>query len=64
MEVEIVSFEELDREKRLERARDEERLLSGEVTPEQLQEENSIFPKNTKASFDLLGYAQRVLMKE
>jgi hypothetical protein len=40
----IVTFEELDREKRLDRARDAERLRNGETTPEALQEENSIFP--------------------
>jgi len=64
MEPEIVSFEELDREKRLDRARDAARVLSGEITPQQLQEENSIFQKGARITFDLVEYAQRVLLKE
>ncbi len=52
METPIVTFEELDREKRLDRARDAERLRTGEITPEALQEENSIFPKDAVIRFD------------
>ena len=39
-----VSFEALQRQKRRARARDARRLASGEVTPEQLQAENSFIP--------------------
>jgi transcription elongation GreA/GreB family factor len=39
-----VSFEKLQRDKRRARLRDERRLARGEVTPEQLQEENSLVP--------------------
>lgn len=38
-----ISFEQLQRDKRRERLRDERRLARGEVTPEQLQRENSLF---------------------
>lgn len=64
MEVEYVSFEELDREKRLDRARDDERLRSGEVTPQQLQDENSIIPRNARIIFDLTEYAKRAYLPE
>ena len=48
MKVKVVSFEELQRDKRRARLRDEQRLARGEVTPEQLQEENSLIPRNAK----------------
>ena len=48
MKVKTVSFEELQRDKRRARLRDERRLARGEVTPEQLQEENSLIPMGTK----------------
>lgn len=48
MKVKVVSFEELQRDKRRARLRDEQRLAGGEVTPEQLQEENSLIPRNAK----------------
>jgi hypothetical protein len=48
VKVKMVSFEELQRDKRRARARDEQRLASGEVTPEQLQEENSLVPMDAK----------------
>ena len=51
-----VTFEELDREHREERLRDAERLRTGEITPEALQEENSLFSMNAKIIFDLVGY--------
>lgn len=54
-----VTFEELDREHREERARDAERLRTGEITPEALQEENSLFSKDTKITFDLVGYLKK-----
>ena len=44
MASETVSFEEMDREHRRERARDAERVRSGEITAEELQEENSFLP--------------------
>jgi hypothetical protein len=65
MDPEIVTFEELDREARLEVARDAERLRNGEITPEALQEENSIFPMNAKITVrDLLGHAARTYIKD
>ncbi|MGL5020262.1 MAG: hypothetical protein ACRDBP_19150 [Luteolibacter sp.] len=48
MKVKVVSFEKLQRDKRKARLRDEQRLARGEVTPEQLQEENSLIPRNAK----------------
>ena len=48
MEVRTVSFEALQRDKRRARKRDELRLARGEVTPEQLEEENSFIPLNAK----------------
>ena len=48
MKVKTVSFEKLQRDKRKARAEDARRLASGEVTPEQLQEENSLVPMGTK----------------
>ena len=48
MASETVSFEEMDCEHRRERARDAERVRSGEITPEQLQEENSFLPKEVE----------------
>ena len=56
----IVTFEELDREKRLDRARDAERLRNGEITPEALQEENSIFPTDAVITFDLIAHSKRL----
>ncbi|MEO5913820.1 MAG: hypothetical protein ABIS50_06280 [Luteolibacter sp.] len=60
----IVTFEELDREKRLARARDAERLRSGEITPQALQEENSIFPKDAVITFDFIEYAKRTYLSK
>ena len=48
MKVTTVSFEKLQRDKRMARLRDEQRLARGEVTSEQLQEENSLVPMGTK----------------
>lgn len=59
MDSPIVTFEELDREKRLDRARDAERLRAGEITPEALQEENSIFPKDAVITFDLIEHFKK-----
>jgi len=47
-EVREASFEELQRTKRESRREDARRLAAGEVTPEQLQEENSLFPMQAK----------------
>jgi len=57
--VETVTFEELDREHREERLRDAERLRRGEITPEALQDENSLFTVDAKIKFDLLGYLKK-----
>lgn len=59
-----VSFEELDREHRLERARDAERLRTGEITPDALQEENSIFPRDAVITFDFIEYAKRAYLSK
>ena len=48
MKVKTVSFEKLQRDKRRARLRDERRLARGEVTPEQLQEENSLIPASAR----------------
>lgn len=48
METRTVSFEELQRDKRRARKHDELRLARGEVTPEQLEEENSFIPLSAK----------------
>jgi hypothetical protein len=58
----IVTFEELDREKRLDRARDADRLRAGEITPQALQEENSIFPKDAVITFDFIAYAKKAYL--
>lgn len=42
-----VSFEALQRQKRRARARDARRLAAGDVTPEQLQRENSFVQEGT-----------------
>ena len=47
-EIKEVSFEELQRSKREARREDARRLAAGEVTPEQLQDENSLVPLGTK----------------
>lgn len=60
----VITFEELDRIKRLDRARDAERLRTGEITPQALQEENSIFPKNAVITFDFIEYAKRAYLSE
>jgi len=59
MAVETVTFEELDREHREERARDAERLRTGEITPQALQEENSLFSMDATITFDLVGYLKK-----
>ena len=64
METPIVTFEELDREKRLARARDAERLRTGEITPEALQEENSIVPMDAVITFDFIEYANRAYLSK
>ncbi len=62
MTLPVVTFEELDREKRLDRARDAERLRTGNVTPEALQEENSIFPPDALITFDFIEYAKKTYL--
>ena len=55
-----VSFEALQRQKRRARARDARRLAAGEVTPEQLQAENSFVPEGTPIRIvDLAGYLRK-----
>lgn len=65
MDPQIVTFEELDREHRREVARDAERLRNGEISPQALQEENSIFPMNAEIKVrDLLGHAMRSYLQK
>lgn len=54
-----VTFEQLDREHRRERARDAERLRRREITPEALQAENSLLSENSKVTFDLAAYLKK-----
>ena len=54
-----VTFEQLDREHRRERARDAKRLRTGEVTPQALQSENSLFPSDAVIKFDLVAHLTR-----
>jgi hypothetical protein len=51
-----VSFEQLQRDKREARQRDELRLARGEVTPEQLEAENSLIPMD--ARFNIPGFCE------
>ncbi len=44
----VATFEEMDREHRRERARDAERIRSGEITAEDLQEENSFLGEHVR----------------
>ncbi len=44
----VVSFEELQRDKRKSRAEDSRRLATSEVTPEQLEEEYSLISLGAK----------------
>jgi len=47
------------------RANDARRLASGEVTPEQLQDENSLWPRHAKITIlDLHDYAARIIARE
>jgi len=46
-----MTFSEIDRLHRKERARDRKRIASGQATPEQIQEENSIVPLHAKIKF-------------
>ena len=46
--VKTVSFEKLQRDKRKARLRDERRLASDEISPRQLEEENSLVPMSAK----------------
>lgn len=48
MKNKAVSFEVLQRDKRRARTRDERRLARGEVTPAQLQRENSLVTADMK----------------
>lgn len=64
METPTFTFEEWDREKRQARARDAERLRTGEISPEALQEENSIIPKGAVIRFDFIEYANRAYLRK
>ena len=65
MDRDIVTFEELDRKAREDVARDTSRLRNREITPEELQEENSIFPMRAKFTVrDLTGFLTRTYLQE
>jgi len=54
-----VTYKQLDREHRHERASDALRLRTGQVTPQALQEENSLFPSHAVIKFDLVSHLNR-----
>jgi hypothetical protein len=56
VKVKTVSFEKLQRDKRRARLRDERRLARGEVTPEQLEAENSLIPMGAK--IEILNFCE------
>lgn len=57
------TMEEIDREHREERARDAERLRTGQISAEELQEENSIVPWScTSRIINLAASLERVYM--
>lgn len=60
MRVKEVSFEKLQRDKHKVRAEDARRLARGLVTPQQLQEENSLIPANARITIpDLCATLER-----
>jgi len=46
-----ISFSEIDRLHRKERAKDRKRIASGKATPQQVQDENSLIPYGAKIKF-------------
>jgi hypothetical protein len=65
MAKQTVSFEQLNREHRHERAHDAERLRTRQITASALQVENSILPENTRVRVrDLIGYARRNYLRK
>ena len=54
MDAKVVSFEELQRDKRKSRAEDARRLAIGEVTPQQIQRENSLIPPDARITIPAL----------
>jgi hypothetical protein len=54
VDAKVISFEELQRDKRKSRAEDARRLATGEVTPEQMQRENSLIPPNARITIPAL----------
>jgi hypothetical protein len=61
MDAPTVSQEDIDREHRRQRADDERRLAQRLTTPEQLQQENSLFPADSKITYNIAEYAHRHL---
>jgi len=61
MKAKTISFQQIEEEHRRERAEDARRLALRLVTPEELQEENSMIPKNVPIRIENLAeYARRV----
>ncbi len=57
MKAKTISFEELDKEHRQDRAEDSRRLALGLVTPDELQAENSLIPIDANIRIvDLAAY--------
>jgi len=54
VDAKVVSFEELQRDKRKSRAEDARRLATGEVTPQQMQRENSLIPSSARITIPAL----------
>jgi hypothetical protein len=60
MKAKTVSFKEIEEAHRRERAEDARRLALHLVTQEELQEENSLIPKNTRIEIvDLAAFARK-----
>ncbi len=60
MKAKTISLQQMDEEHRRERAEDACRLALHLVTPEELQEENSMIPANTRIEIvDLAAFARK-----
>ena len=61
MNATTISLEQIEKEHRQERAEDARRIALGLATPEQIQEENSLIPRNAAIRIvDLPAYLKRV----
>ncbi len=58
MKLKTVTWDEIRRAKAADRVRDWKRLANGEITPEELQRENSPFPPNFFAKARIVNLSQ------